>query len=436
MPARIAHISDTHLGSRPRTGVRHNIWGEEMKAQLLENDFYERFAELFEKIAELDPPVDLVVHSGDLYNSPWEGNPSQPPVHAQITAMRVLQNFIEETSIPVLIIEGNHGLFKLYEVSLLESLQLAVPGLKVATQQDLKQAIRDEKPLEFSFENLDVFCFPFIDSAVLRSSDMINTFDDWITTYQKRVRLRPTIAVAHGMTLDKTLYDAIFTMGYDYIALGHDHRQAKHSKNAWYAGSPERWRFDETKYDKGFLVVDIDAGKDPVITPNHLEFARPVINEKMTISDDETAESITDKIDSWFDKKGLKTDWDSHTAARVRLIFDGISKRLSAFDLGIALENYRQKVLSHNSGYNIAQYVWDIRQSSDSDYTSASYPEIESEYLIEDPETDFRTYLDTLEVDKNLDVETLTKIAVTSLEFAVGNREGKMTTDTFQEDEK
>ncbi len=66
MPARIAHISDTHLGSRPRNGVRHNIWGEEMKAQLLENDFYERFAELFEKIAEIDPPVDLVVHSGDL----------------------------------------------------------------------------------------------------------------------------------------------------------------------------------------------------------------------------------------------------------------------------------------------------------------------------------------------------------------------------------
>ena len=95
MPARIAHISDTHLGSRPRNGVRHNIWGEEMKTQLLENDFYERFAEVFQKIAELDPPVDLVVHSGDLYNSPWEGNPSQPPLHAQITAIRVLQNFIE-----------------------------------------------------------------------------------------------------------------------------------------------------------------------------------------------------------------------------------------------------------------------------------------------------------------------------------------------------
>ncbi|MBE0526225.1 MAG: metallophosphoesterase, partial [Candidatus Thorarchaeota archaeon] len=185
MPARIAHISDTHLGSRPSNGVRHNIWAEEMKTQLLENDFYARFAEIFEKIAELDPPVDVVVHSGDLYNSPWEGNPPQPPIHAQITAMKVLQDFIAKTEIPVLIIEGNHGLFKFYEVSLLDSLRLAVPGLKVATQQDLKQAIRQGSPLEFSFENLDVYCFPFIDSAVLRSSNMIDIYDDWITTHQK-----------------------------------------------------------------------------------------------------------------------------------------------------------------------------------------------------------------------------------------------------------
>ncbi|MCK4568632.1 MAG: metallophosphoesterase family protein [Candidatus Thorarchaeota archaeon] len=436
MPARIAHISDTHLGSRPRNGVRHNIWGEEMKAQLLENDFYERFAELFEKIAEIDPPVDLVVHSGDLYNSPWEGNPSQPPVHAQITAMKVLQKFIETTGIPVLIIEGNHGLFKLYEVSLLDSLGLAVPGLKVSTQQDLKKAIRDGTPLEFSFEKLDVFCFPYIDSAVLQSSNMIDIYDDWITTHQKRERLRPSIAITHGMKLDNTLYSAIFSMGYDYVALGHDHRQVKHSSNAWYAGSPERWRFDETSREKGFLIVDIEAGKDPEITPYHLEFKRPVLNEKMAISEDDTVDSITEKVESWFAEKGLVTSWDSNTAARVRLVFEGSSKRLSGFDLGIALESSRQKVLSHNSEYNIAQYVWDIRQSSDAEYTAAAYPEIESEYLIEDPEVDFKGYLDTLEVDKNFDVEMLTKIAVTSLEFAVGKREGKMTTDALQEDEK
>ncbi|TFG28684.1 hypothetical protein EU528_10895 [Candidatus Thorarchaeota archaeon] len=434
MPARIAHISDTHLGSRPSNGVRHNIWAEEMKTQLLESDFYKRFAELFDIIAELDPPVDVVVHSGDLYNSPWEGNPSQPPIHAQITAMRVLQEFIQKTGIPVLIIEGNHGLFKFYEVSLLDSLKLAVPGLKVATQQDLKQAIREGKPLDFSFENLDVFCFPFIDSAVLRSSNMIDIYDDWITTHQKRERLRPTVAVAHGMKLDATLYSAIFSMGYDYIALGHDHRQIKHTPNAWYAGSPERWRFDETTYKKGFLVVDVEAGADPVITPHHLEFKRPVLNEKIAIGIDDTIESVVERVEEWFSKNKLVAEWNPDTAARVRLVFEGNSKRLTSFDLGIALENIRQNVLSHNSKYNIAQFIWELKQSADAEYTAASYPEIESEFLIEDPEVDFKGYLETLEIDKNYDVETLTKIAVTSLEFAVGKREGKMTSEALQED--
>ncbi|MFX1416157.1 MAG: exonuclease SbcCD subunit D, partial [Promethearchaeota archaeon] len=112
MTVRIAHISDTHLGARPSRGVKHNVWGVEMRTRLLENDFYERFAELFERIAELNPPADLVVHSGDLYDSPWENNPAQPPVVAQETAIRVLKEFIEKTGIPVLILEGNHGLYR------------------------------------------------------------------------------------------------------------------------------------------------------------------------------------------------------------------------------------------------------------------------------------------------------------------------------------
>jgi DNA repair exonuclease SbcCD nuclease subunit len=435
MTVRIAHISDTHLGTRPRNGVRHNVWGSGMKAQLLENDFYERFIELFERIAEIDPPVDLVIHSGDLYNSPWEGNPSQPPVQAQIIAIDVLQKFIKKTRIPVLIIEGNHGLFRLYEVSLLDSLKLSVPGLNVATQQDLKNAISEGKPLDFSYEKMDVFCFPFIDNNVLRSSGMIDTFDDWITTYQQRERLRPTIAVSHGMKLDNTLYSAIFTMGYDYIALGHDHRQMKLAPNAWYAGSPERWRFDETAFKKGFLVVDIEVGKEPVVTPQYLEFKRSVINEKLSISDDDTIESVTEKIELWFSKKGFTAGWNPDTASRVRLGFEGSSKRFTAFELGIALENVRQKILSHDSIYNVAQFIWYIPTSADSEYVAASYPDIESEYLIDDPEADFRKYLDTLEIDASYDTGKLTKIAVISLEYAVGKREGKMTSESILEEE-
>ncbi|MFW9926249.1 MAG: exonuclease SbcCD subunit D [Candidatus Thorarchaeota archaeon] len=434
MKVRIAHISDTHLGTRPRTGIRHNVWGEEMRSQLLENDFYERFQELFDRISALNPPVDLVVHSGDLYNSPWEGNPSQPPVVAQEIAITVLQKFIEKTGIPVLIIEGNHGLYRLLEVSLLDSLKLAVPGLEVATQQDLKQAIRAGEPLVRSFDKLDVYCFPFMDSAVLKSAGMTAGFDDWITSTQTRVRTRPSIAVAHGMEIDQTLFKSIFSMDYDYIALGHDHHQHMHSKGAWYAGSPERWRFDEIRHEKGFLVVDVEIGKEPLVTPHTLEYERLVFTEKLTIAVDDTVESISDRVYKILDDKGLKSEWNPKKAARIRFVFEGKATRVSSFDLGMALEYLRIKILSRDSDYNISQFIWHVRQSVDEEFTSASYPEIESEYLIQDPEEDFQAYLDTLEIDKSFDPTILTKIAVRSLEHAVGKKEGRLNTESLMED--
>ncbi len=436
MKARIAHISDTHLGTRPRDGIRPNVWGEEMRSQLLENDFYERFREIFEKISKLDPPVDLVVHSGDLYNSPWEGNPSQPPVVAQETAITVLQNFIEKTGIPVLIIEGNHGLYRLLEVSLLDSLKMAVPGLDIATQQDLKRAVRTGDPLVRSYDKLDVYCFPFMDYAVLKSADMTTIFDDWITTHQTRIKSRPSIAVAHGMDIDQTLFKTIFSIGYDYVALGHDHHQHQQSKNAWYAGSTERWRFDETRHEKGFLVVDIEAGSLPVVTPFLLEYQRPIINEKIMIEVEDSVESVSDKVFALFDDKGVKTPWDPETAARIRLVFEGKATRMSSFELGMALESLRMRILSKDSEYNVSQFFWNVKQSVDEEFTAASYPEIESEYLIQDPEDDFRAYLETLEIDKTMDTTMLTKIAVRSLEHAVGKKQGRLSTESVMEDDK
>ncbi|MHA2139906.1 MAG: metallophosphoesterase family protein [Candidatus Thorarchaeota archaeon] len=434
MGIRIAHISDTHLGARPRQGVKHNVWGEELRSRLLENDFYERFAEIFDKIAEMEPPVDVVIHSGDLYNSPWENNPSQPPVVAQETAMRVLKEFIEKTNVPVLIIEGNHGLYRSLDVSLLDTLKMAVPGLDVATQVDLKQAFSEGRPLVYSYENVDIFCFPFMDYAVLASMNLVGDFNDWISTHQTPNPNRVSVGVAHGMDIDRSLYTSMFEMSYDYIALGHDHHQHRHAKNAWYAGSPERWRFNEIRHEKGFLVVDIKPGSDSVISPVQLEFIRPVYNEMISIEADDTEETIIDKVVSWLKKKDMKAPWEPRSAARIRLTFQGRASRVSDFDLTMALETLRTRVLSADSEYNIAQFVWNLRQI-DAEHSPAAYPEIESEFLIEDPEVDFRTYLQTLDIDEKYEEKTLTKIAVAALKASAGGKEERLSLESFSEGE-
>ncbi|MFQ5832115.1 MAG: exonuclease SbcCD subunit D [Candidatus Thorarchaeota archaeon] len=435
MPVRIAHISDTHLGARPRQGVKHNVWGVEMRSRLLENDFYERFVELFHRIAELDPPVDIVVHSGDLYDSPWEYNPSQPPVVAQETAISVLKKFIEETDIPVVIIEGNHGLYRSLEVSLLDSLKMAVPGLYVATQVDLKRALASNEPLMYSFDKLDVFCFPFIDYEVLESTNQVANFNDWISECQVPKPKKVSIGVAHGMEIDRSLHTTIFEMDYDYVALGHDHHQHKHSSNRWYAGSPERWRFDESRYDKGFLIVELEHGETPEVTPVKLEFTRPVYNEKILVDPDDTEDTVVEKAEAIFHEKGLVTSWDSVSAARVRLMIEGQATRLSAFGLTVAMETLRSKIHSPDSEYNIAQLVWTIRQP-DAEYVTPAYPEIESEYLIENPESDFRAYLETLDVDERFDEGTLTKIAVKALKLSVSRTDERLTLETLSEGEE
>ncbi|MFX1369144.1 MAG: exonuclease SbcCD subunit D [Promethearchaeota archaeon] len=432
MPVRIAHISDTHLGARPRKGVKYNVWGEELRSDLLEKDFYDRFDEIFDLIAHIDPPVDLVIHSGDLYDSPWENNPQQPPKVAEETAWEVIKGFMDRTEIPVLIIEGNHGLYRNKDVSLLDLLRMSIPGLLVATQRNLRRAFSNEEPLKFEFDDFDVFCFPFLDYPVLESSGQVASFNDWISTYQKPNPKRPSIAVAHGMDLDRSLHGPIFSMDYDYVALGHDHHQRKQSGKAWYAGAPERWRFDESRHKKGFLLVEVSAGKKPKVTPQHIDFDRPMYNEEIQIAPDDTVESVLSKTESWLNDKGLKTAWDPSTAARIRLSYEGQSTKVGGLELSVALEGLRVSILERDSEYNIVQFVWSQRQIEMSRDPSA-YPEIESEYLIEDPETDFKEYLASLELDETYDSEILTRVAVEALKLAASGSDEKLTLDTLGE---
>jgi hypothetical protein len=183
-------------------------------------------------------------------------------------------------------------------------------------------------------------------------------------------------------------------------------------------------------------VVDVEAGSEPVVSPHILEYKRIVVNETITIDVDDTVESVSDRVLALFDDKGLKAPWDPETAARVRLVFEGKATRVNSFDLGIALEALRIKILSTESEYNVVQFFWNVRQSVDEEFAAASYPEIESEYLIEDPEEDFRAYLETLEIDKTLNTDLLTRIAVRSLEHAVGKRQDRLNTESIRMDDE
>ncbi len=54
---------------------------------------------------------------------------------------------------------------------------------------------------------------------------------------------------------------------FDYAAMGHIHKQQALGKNVWYPGSPINIDFSEAGTAKGFLLVDVQPGHDPVVTP-------------------------------------------------------------------------------------------------------------------------------------------------------------------------
>ncbi|MDR0637634.1 MAG: exonuclease SbcCD subunit D [Spirochaetaceae bacterium] len=64
---------------------------------------------------------------------------------------------------------------------------------------------------------------------------------------------------------------------FDYVALGHLHRYQKAGENAWYAGSPLAYSFDEAggvnaePAQKYFLQVELEGGRPPVVMPLPIE---------------------------------------------------------------------------------------------------------------------------------------------------------------------
>jgi exonuclease SbcD len=74
--------------------------------------------------------------------------------------------------------------------------------------------------------------------------------------------------------------DAGLFAGFDYVALGHLHRFQRAGANAWYAGSPLAYSFDEADQKKVFLSVEFDPGdpasRRPRVSPVPVKPLRPL----------------------------------------------------------------------------------------------------------------------------------------------------------------
>lgn len=257
----IGHISDTHLGFR-----QYNL--EER-----EEDFYRVYNELVEKLIE--EHIDLVVHSGDLFESP------RPPTKALLVVQSSVLK-LREKGIAFYAIPGGHDQFKrrgLPPHALFERL-----GMKVLTHR---------KPYDvFKKGNQEVFVAGFqhvpkhLKGALLA---LLSQLSSEASKYKKKVLVLHQ-SIKEFFPIDYELSLAELPDNFNYYALGHIHKRIVKEFGRGllaYSGSTEAWNRKEyqdyVKEGKGAYIVDL-SGDEPLIHKLDVSSVRPHFIEEIQVN--------------------------------------------------------------------------------------------------------------------------------------------------------
>lgn len=256
----IGHISDTHLGFR-----QYNL--EER-----EEDFYRVYNELIEKFIE--EHVDLVIHSGDLFESP------RPSTKALLVVQESVLR-LQERGIAFYAIPGGHDQFKrrgLPPHALFEKL-----GMKVLTHR---------KPYDiFRRGNQEIFIAGFqhipkhLKGALL---SLLSQLSNEANKHRKRVLMLHQ-SIKEFFPIDYELSLAELPDNFNYYALGHIHKRLVKGFGKGllaYSGSIEAWNRreyqDYVREGKGAYIVDLSRD-EPSIHKLDVSSIRPHLVEEVQI---------------------------------------------------------------------------------------------------------------------------------------------------------
>src|SRR5918999_674461 len=269
---RIAHISDTHLGYT-RYARLHAETGRNQR----EVDVQEAYGRAVDAILERD--VDLVIHSGDVFDS------VRPATHVIIGFLKQTFRLTRE-DIPYLVAAGNH------ETPRLRSTTAALE------YANLVNAISAHGfDVEYHLEEADDACVGVTlvpHGAVFGTGAVTPARDADVNVLVTHGMVPGLEARQHEMG-EANLQSGMLEGGFDYIALGHYHEFHEHKPNAYYAGATERFGFGEVDSTPGFAVVEFD-GKG-LKSVEHVEIeARPMLDLKKIPGRKMNAAELTEAV--------------------------------------------------------------------------------------------------------------------------------------------
>ena len=293
---KLIHIADTHLGL-----AAFNRLDPESGMNLREKQIYDNFLSAIDEIIRHKPEV--LVHAGDLFEQ------VKPKTKAYTTVLEALDR-LHTAGIPFVVIAGNHSMIKTrYTTSPYEVLTYHPSRITAA--------------YKFRYEKAEIGDTVFhLIPNMLRPEDYRTAYDEI-----ELAKGHNNVLVTHGLATsikDKRLAtvaeheldNTILSDKFDYIALGHYHRQVQITDNAWYSGSTEYLTYGEIADEKGGLIVD--PGRHTV---KHLDLPKtPMIDLGTIRCQGVHPKDITDEIIGRVGKNGVPKN------AMAQVTLDGLSR--------------------------------------------------------------------------------------------------------------
>ena len=271
---KLIHFADLHLGvenyghTNPETGFPTR---------------FEDFLKTFDHLVEfaVNQKADLVLFCGDAYKS---REPSQ--TQQREFAKRIKR--LSESGIPVFLLVGNHDLpnaigrataTEIFDTLAVKNVYVAnkpavfsipteagvvqiasLPWLRrssLLTREEMKTLSTDrlKEKMEQVLTDIIAKQVQGLDPAL----PAVLAAHVWITGVTPGSERSMSLGTEHGLLLSNVANPA-----FDYVALGHIHKQQVLSDNppVVYSGSLERVDFGEEADDKGFYVVDIQTDEN------------------------------------------------------------------------------------------------------------------------------------------------------------------------------
>ena len=255
----VLHVSDTHLGYR-----QYGLYEREL-------DIYRVWGEIVDHAVR--ERVDLVVHSGDMFDS------SRPPPQAIREAVRGLQK-LRSHGIPVVAVMGDHDVPKRRQLppnALMDELGLArTLGLRGLYEQ---ARVRTRSGLEVVAAGVSNQRGPGARQRLLDALQRLAAGDGSAAVLVLHQTLQE-VAPGYELGLGE------LPRGYSYYALGHIHLHRGWRVGEAYAaypGSPEALRVDEARQqpERYVLLAELKPSATVSLQRIRLETPRPQIVEEV-----------------------------------------------------------------------------------------------------------------------------------------------------------